>query len=237
MDRKASPATERDRLAARIDYSNIPLYEVRDADVELMALKAVRYSVGAVVVSPSSLAIADRWLAGSAVKIAVSVSYPSGAYLAEAKQGEIEELLSLGHRIDELYMVMAVGTFLSGHYEQTRKELVMFASAAAGRTTKVVTELAHLSREQRKLLARMAADAGINAIVTSTSFVQYDITLPTAQDVRELVEAAAGEVAVVAAGGINTWSKAREFLDAGADRIFAVELEGVLAGVEVAQQL
>ncbi len=235
MDKGTNSLAERGNLAAIIDYSNIPLYEVRDADVELLALKAIRHKVGSVVISPSSLSIANRCLADAEVKIAVSVSYPSGAYPVEAKQDEIEELLSLGYRIDELYLVMSVGSFLSGHYEHTRKELVMFASAAAGRTTKVVTELGYLSREQIRLFARMAADAGIKAIVTSTSFVQYDITLPTPQHVQELVEASAGKASVVAAGEINTWSKAREFLDAGADRIFTVDLEGVLAGAEVAQ--
>jgi deoxyribose-phosphate aldolase len=221
-------------IAARIDYSNIPVYEVRDADIELLALKAIRDNVGSIVVSPSSLPIASSLLAESSVMIACSVSYPSGAYTLEAKQEEIEELLSLDYKLDEFYMVMAVGRFMSGYFEETQKELEMLAKVAGDKTTKVVTEAGHLSGDHKKRLCVMAAEAGIEYIVTSTSFLPYDITLPTPSDIEELATTAEDSIGIVAAAGIKDWTTAASFFSAGASRVFTQEAEVILKEVGAA---
>jgi deoxyribose-phosphate aldolase len=196
--------------------------------VELLALKAIRDKIGCVVVSPSSLPIASNLLGENNVKLASSVSYPSGAYTLEAKQREIEELLSLDFRIDEFYIVMAVGRFLSGYFDETQKELEMFSGVTGDKTTKVVTEIGHLSDDLKKRLCGMAAEAGIDYIVTSTCFLPYDITLPTPKDIEKLVETAEGSLGVIAAGGVNDWATAARFFSAGASRVFTQEADAIL---------
>jgi len=217
-----------DSIVSRFDYSNIQAYKVSDRDCENLALKAKEYGFHTVVVGPSSLPIVDRLLKWSGINIAVSIAYPSGAYFPYSKREEIDGVLETGYRVDELYMVMAVGRFLSGYEVEIRDEMKMFAEAARGRTTKLVIEAGVMSREQKKRVCDLAAEAGIKYVVTSTGFLPYEVPLPTADDIKELVEAAAGRVGIVACGEINNKDQALEVLKAGADRICTMEADRIV---------
>jgi deoxyribose-phosphate aldolase len=211
--------TDLRQIISIIDYSNIQSYKVTDADCENLALKAIVYGFGTVVVGPSSLSAIEEILKGKNIKTAVSIAYPSGAYLLKSKTDEIKELLETKPYIDEFYAVLAVGRFLSGYADETRREIEGIVRAAGKRTVKIVIEAGIMDFTQKKTICDMVAEAGAEYIVASTGFIYYDVPIPTEYDIKELVEVAEGRIKIIACGGVDTADAAIKMLNAGADRI------------------
>ena len=207
------------KLIEILDYSNIQEYKVDDEHCENLAFKAKEAGINTVVIGAASLPIVESIIGDTDIKIAVSVSYPSGAYILKSKVQEIEGLFEIGARFDEIYVVMGVGRYLSGYVEEARKELDAFVKAARGKTVKVVIEAGVMDKKQKKIVCDIAADTGVDYIVSSTDFKPYDVPFPTVQDIKDLKEAAAGRVKIIACGDINTKALVENMLDAGADRV------------------
>lgn len=208
-----------DDIVSRIDYSNIQDYEVSDSNCENLVLKSKVYGFNTIVVGPSSLPIVEKIIEDSNIKIAVSIAYPSGAYLLDSKIEEIKDILEDDMRVDEFYIVMAVGRFLSGYVDEAREEINAFAKATGNKTVKLVIEASVMNKTQKKTICDMAAQAGVKYIVASTGFAAYDVPFPTGDDIADLVQAAAGRVKIIACGAIDTLEDACNMLNAGCERI------------------
>ncbi len=205
-------------MKEKIIATNIQAYKISDTDCENLCLKAKAYGIGKILVGPSSLPLVFRMLEGSGVEVCASIAYPSGAFFAEAKAGEITELEQLYPQLSAYYAVMAVGRFLSGYEAEARAEMEAVKKAAGQKAVYIVTEAKLLSGEQMQKLCGMAADAGIEGIVDTTGFAPYDIPFPAAEDTARLVKAANGSVKVICNSSIDTPEKAAAALEAGADR-------------------
>ena len=184
-----------------------------------MAYRANEAGIGTVVIGASSLSTVNSILGKTNVKIAVSVAYPSGAYIIKSKVQEIEGLFDIDARFDEIYVVLAVGRFLSGYEEQAREEVSAVVSAAKGKTVKLIIEAGVMNKVQKEKICDIAAEAGVEYIVASTGFEPYDVPFPTAKDIRELSRAADGRLKIVACGNIETLADAAEMIKVGADRV------------------
>lgn len=98
-------------------------------------MKALQCGIGNIVIGSSALDLVSDMLEkenNDDIKINIAVSYPSGAYLTEAKVQEIEDLLEIGKKIDGFYAVMQVGSYLSGHKKETQEEMKALVQAAKG---------------------------------------------------------------------------------------------------------
>lgn len=208
----------RKELVERIDYSSIQQYIIRDNDCRVQAYNAREFGFNTVVAGATSVPYIREIIKDSDIKIAGTVSYPSGAYTAEFKVQEINDLLEYNKGIDEIYVVMAVGRYLSGYIKEAKNEIVSCVKAAGGRTVKLVIEAAVMSRQQKEVICSIAKEAGVDYIVSSTGFKPYDIPFPTIDDIRELVDVSQG-VKIIACGGIDSLEKVQEMIDAGVDRI------------------
>ena len=99
-------------IVDRLEYSNIQEYRIGDTECENLVLKALQCGIGNIVIGSSALDLVSDMLEkenNDDIKINIAVSYPSGAYLTEAKVQEIEDLLEIGKKIDGFYAVMQVG--------------------------------------------------------------------------------------------------------------------------------
>ncbi|MEH2958792.1 hypothetical protein [Candidatus Merdisoma sp. JLR.KK006] len=208
------------KYADKMEFSNIQLYEVSDMQIENLVLKAARTGAGVVVVGPSGVPVVSRVLtAEDRILVDCALSYPSGAYLTEQKVQEIEDVLEELPQINELYIVMQVGTYLSGHKDIMKEELVSLVKSAKGVPVKIVTEISAFSKEQMKEVCDAAATAGAKGIVISADFAPYDIPEPDIEQVKEFVEAAAGRFEVIGAGGVTDAKRFLAMLDAGVTRV------------------
>lgn len=220
------------KYADKMEFSNIQLYEVGDMQLENLVLKALRAGADTVVVGPSGLPLVNSLLKPEdGVRIDCALSYPSGAYLTFQKVQEIEDMLAEPVHIDEFYIVMQVGTYLSGHSDMMREELKSLVAAAGAIPVKIVTEISAFSKEQMKEVCDAAAEAKVKGMVISADFKPYDIPEPTIEQVKDFVEAAAGRFEVIGAGNVAEAGRFLDMLNAGVTRV------NTPAGFEILKEL
>jgi deoxyribose-phosphate aldolase len=215
-------------LAGRLELANLAV-DARETDIRLLCLEAERIHVPVIVVNPVNVAFAASYARDVAVRVTAAVAYPIGAYPPKIKALEVEDAIANG--ADEIMMLMAVGPFIEGLYPQTEAEMAALVRAASGRTTKLIVEIGALTDEQKIHAAHMAAEAGIDYVVTSTGFTPGGFPEGTADDVALLAGAAGGGMGVIAAGHIDSSAQARALLDAGAARVCT------LAGTDIRREL
>jgi deoxyribose-phosphate aldolase len=121
-------------------------------------------------------------------------------------------------------MVINISRLKSGDFELVREDMRAVREATPGAEHKVILETCYLTREEKRTACRLAVEAGMDYVKTSTGFAAGGATV---EDVRLLKEAVGGRAKVKASGGIRDLKMVLALLEAGADRI------GTSAGVAI----
>ena len=212
-----SPAESR-ALAPLLDSTLLHPSATEDA-IEALCSEARRLGFAAVCVNGCYVATCARLLAGSGVGVAAVVGFPLGAMARDAKVAEAR--IALADGASELDVVINLGALCSGRDRRVTEDLrgVVREAHGSGALLKVILECSLLDDETKRRACRLACDAGVDFVKTSTGFGGGGATVA---DVRLLARAVAGcgrEVRVKAAGGIRTAEEARAMVGAGASRI------------------
>ncbi|MCL6471673.1 MAG: deoxyribose-phosphate aldolase [Firmicutes bacterium] len=223
----------REELTKSIDSTNLsPGATVRD--IEQLCADAIKYNFASVVVNPFYVNIAYRLLRGSVVKVGTVVGFPIGAITTGAKVHETREAIDLG--ADEIDMVMNVGAFRSGLFDEVYNDIRAVVEQARrgevehGRDiiVKVIIETNLLEGDEQKIRAAQIVErAGADFVKTNTGFTGGGATV---EDVELLRANLSFEMGIKASGGIRTAQQAIALLNAGANRI------GTSAGVQIIEQ-
>jgi len=169
------------------------------------------------------LPMARMELRGSGVALGAPIGFPFGYQSTDAKKAEAVFALQQG--AGELDMVVNISALRSGRVERVKEDIGAVVSLArrydAGKgeghvVVKVILETCYLSREEMRLGALLARDAGADFVKTSTGFGPGGAT---AEDVRFLREVLGPGFGVKASGGIRTLAQVMEMVRAGANRI------------------
>ena len=186
------------------------------AAIDALCAEALQYRFGAVMVHPCEVARCVRLLAGSTVRVGTVTGFPLGQNTSVVKRFETRDSLDRGAR--EIDLVMNVRALQAGEEACVRREFDDLAAAcrAAGAISKVILETCYLSDDQKRLACRLAVEAGIDFVKTSTGLATGGATVA---DVRLMADAVAGRARVKAAGGIRTLVDALAMIEAGATRI------------------
>lgn len=203
------------RIAKLIDHSLLKPTLTETALLEGCRL-AVRYEVASVCIMPFALARCVELLAGSTVQPSTTVGFPHGAQSRTNKVSETSESVKLGAM--ELDMVVNISHVLSGNLALVRDEIraVLDVVRAGGARLKVIFENCYLNRDQKLALCDICGDLGVDWVKTSTGFGTSGATV---DDVRLMVENTPPEVAVKAAGGIQSLEMVLKFAELGATRV------------------
>ena len=203
-------------IAPLIDYADLRV-DTQERDLRLLCLEAEKFGVQTVVVNPVNVALTATLVQATAIKVAAAVSYPIGAYWPDEKGLEIADAIVDG--ADEIYMVMSVGLFRSGQLDQqTIPEMATLVQEARGRPTKLITELSVLSDEQKRTVCRLAINAGIDYLVTSTSFVPSKLPPVTVDDINVVAEAAGDSIGVLYMGDVASVAQVEQLRAVGIRR-------------------
>jgi deoxyribose-phosphate aldolase len=127
-----------------------------------------------------------------------------------------EAIEAVAHGARVLDMVINISRLKSGDYDFVRQDMAAVVQATPGVNHKVILETCLLTREEKIAACRLAVEAGMDYVKTSTGFNQAGATV---EDVRLMKESVAGRAKVKASGGIRDWKSTRALLEAGADRI------------------
>lgn len=214
-------------ILPRIDYTPaLNPYNTR-ADVEKACEEAKRYGFNSVVVYPHWTSLAVELLKGSDVKVQAPIGFPHGAQTTAVKVFETRDALENGAR--EIDMVINFARVLDGDYDYVREEIAQVVSCAAeyGVTVKAIMEVGYLNDEQKRRVAELAVEAGVEYVKTCTGFGPGKATV---HDVCLLKEVVGDRAKVKATGGVASLEDQWTFIQNGAERVAG--RENILAQLE-----
>jgi deoxyribose-phosphate aldolase len=204
-------------LAKRIQYTNVRPQSSRDeiaAHVELCG----EYGFDAAMIQMCWVPMAKEILRGTDVQVATCIGLPMGGESLHAKIAMVRECLALG--ADTVDYEPNMGFFRSGMYDEFREEGAALVRAGDGREIKAMLEFGFLySEEEKRHAVQLLADAEVHWIKNSSGWGEGGIAA-TPEDltlIRSITEGTKSRVK--ASGKVNSYERAVELLNAGAELI------------------
>ena len=189
---------------------------------------ARNWKVGTVVVRPSDVDLAVRWLGDSPVRVCGVVGFPHGSSTTSTKLYETHDVLRRGAR--EVEPVLNLGKLASRHFQYTEYELLQLAEEChkAGAKIKVVFDTPNMSDEAKLVSAKICKRASVDMASIATGFAAQPWS---ARDLEILLWKCAPHTEVKATGIANL-DAALAVLALGAKRIGTRHPEVILEAWE-----
>ncbi len=171
-----------------------------------------------VCVRPCDIELAQGLCKGTDTHVCVVLGFPHGVQLSASKADEAKRYVDMG--VDEIDMVANYGWAKSGLWDEVQADIaaVTAITQPAGIPLKVIFETAQLDADAIKTLVEVCVQAGADFVKTSTGFNGEGAK---EQDVKRMLETAAGRIKVKPSGGIRDLERAQRFVDMGVDRLGA----------------
>ena len=202
-------------LLSCIDLTSLRCTDTEE-DIMLLANRVNKFddkypdmkNVAAICIYPNMVEIANDTLEADNVKIAcVAGGFPSAQTFTEVKIAETAMAIHAG--ADEIDIVLPVGKFLSGNYEEMCDEIGEMKDVCGEKTLKVILETgALLSAVNIKKAAILSMYSGADFIKTSTGKETVGATpeaaLTMCLAIKEYFLETGRKIGFKAAGGINS---------------------------------
>jgi deoxyribose-phosphate aldolase len=211
-----------DVALARLAISLVDLTDLSDdctdASVDALCERAVRSGTAAVCVWPDFVARSRSTLAGTGIRVATVVNFPTGDERPFAVGVITERAVADG--ADEIDVVLPYRAFAAGRLDRPAAVLDRVRSLTEGRALmKVILETGELpDLDTVERAARFAVDHGADFVKTSTGKSAVSATLPAAETMLGVIAAAGRSVGIKPSGGISTAAAAATYL-AAAERV------------------
>jgi deoxyribose-phosphate aldolase len=210
-------------LARLVDHTLLKPEATVD-DVAAHVAEAAELGAFSACVSPSFLPL--ELPAGSDLKLAVVVGFPSGKHTTAVKTAEAME--AVGRGTDEVDMVIDIGAAKAGRFDLVEADIASVRRAVpAPRILKVIIESAALTDDEIVGACRAAVAAGTDFVKTSTGF--HPSGGATVHAVRLMKQTVGDAAEVKASGGIRTLADAQAMIEAGATRLGLSGTRAILA--------
>jgi len=209
-------------LAKKIDHTLLKADSGR-AEIVQLCEEAKAYEFATVCVNPYWVKTASEQLQGTNVGVTTVIGFPLGASTTATKVAETRDALANG--ATEVDMVMNIGAFKSGEEAVVTADMKAVVEEAAGKAVvKVILEVGFLNDEEIEVACKLAKNAGVDFVKTSTGFGPGAATVEAVSIMRDTVGPSIG---VKASGGVGNREAAEAMIDAGATRI------GASAGIAI----
>ena len=187
-------------------------------DIDQICNEAMLYDFAGVCVPPYYVAAAAEILAEAPVEIITVVGFPYGYSCTMAKLEELEDAIRKG--ANHLDVVINIAAVKNNDWETVENEIETLTRLThlEGRIIKIIAETGLMSDIELDLICKIANNAGIDYLKTSTGINGTGATVETIQTIRELLEPS---IKIKASGGIRTKEFASELIESGANRIGA----------------
>lgn len=211
---------EIERVISLIDLTDLDDAHRPDGLSTLLS-QAAQHHTAAVCLWPEYVARAAEELAGSGVRIATVVNFPSGAGSLADVITEVAAALVDG--ADEIDVVLPWRAFLSGDVDAARAvveataELVHDAPSALFKVILETGEMPDLSAVTGA--TRLAIDCGADFVKTSTGKSGTGATPEAVAAMLDVIAETGGHVGIKPSGGVRTVADALALLGLAADRL------------------
>jgi deoxyribose-phosphate aldolase len=196
--------------------------EASEKDIRRLCAEAKEYDFATVFVNPCYVALARRLLKKNDVKVGCAIGFPLGATTTEVKV--METLQAIKNGADEIDMVVNIGAVKSKKFAYIKNDIKSVVKAASPKGVKVILETCLLTDAEKTKVARIAKQAGVKFVKTSTGFSTSGATV---EDIKLLRKTVGKKLGVKASGGIRDYKSTIAMIEAGANRI------GTSAGVKI----
>ncbi len=204
-----------------IDYTNVKAYATKE-DIKKLCDEAKKYHFASVCVNPCYVELASNLLKNSTVSVCTVIGFPLGVSTTMVKAYEAIAAIEAG--ADEIDMVINIGALKDKDYEYVKNEIEEIRDSIDGHILKVIIETCYLTEEEIIKMTEICNETFVHFIKTSTGFGSRGASL---EDI-DIINRYKNEVLEVkASGGIETYEKARKYIEKGVTRI------GTSHGVEI----
>jgi deoxyribose-phosphate aldolase len=213
-----------EEIAGMIDHSLLKP-NLTDKDIVEGCRIAAEYRVASVCVRPSDVRTAAAALQASPVRVTTVIGFPHGTTTSQVKVFETKEAIENG--AVELDVVLNIGKLKSKEYAYVKADLEAVTAAAHEKNVavKVIFENCYLDDEEKIAACRIASEAGVDYVKTSTGFGTGGAE---DRDLKLMREHTDPSIKLKAAGGIRTLERALEVRKLGCSRIGATATVGIL---------
>ncbi len=182
-------------------------------EIRCLCDEGVDCGTASVCIPPSFVKQASEYLAGR-LPVCTVIGFPNGYSTTAAKVFETSDAIANG--ADEIDMVINIGWLKDRRYDDIREEIQSVKAACGEKILKVIIETCLLTDEEKIRMCEIVSESGADFIKTSTGFSKGGATLA---DIRLFAAHVSPDVRIKAAGGVQSFEDAREFIEAGASRI------------------
>lgn len=210
------------KLNKTIDHTILQADATKDLVIKTID-EAEKFDTASICLEPCWVELAAERLKESDVKVCTVIGFPLGATTSATKAFEAKEAVENG--ANEVDMVLNIGALKSGDEDMVLKDMKAVREAVPSAVVKVILETCLLTDEEKKAACRLAKEAGLDFVKTSTGFSTGGATV---EDVKLMSEAVGETMGVKASGGIRTIEAAEAMTEAGATRIGASKTAAIL---------
>jgi deoxyribose-phosphate aldolase len=215
-----------EQIVALIDHTLLKPEATR-ADLDACINTAIEFDVKAMCIRPMDVAYSARKLEGSSVLLCTVIGFPHGTVTTATKVAETIEAVK--HGAIEVDMVMNLGLFATGEYEQVQDDIAQVVKAAKSTNPeaeiKVILETCLWTQEQVIKACELTEAAGADFVKTSTGFAASGATPEVISIMRKTV---GDRLGVKASGGVRTLDALIDMAEAGASRVGASGTPAIL---------
>ena len=215
-----------EQIVALIDHTLLKPEATR-SDLDTCIKTAIEFDVKAMCIRPMDVAYSAQKLEGSSVLLCTVIGFPHGTVTTATKVAETIEAVK--HGAIEVDMVMNLGLFASGEYEQVQDDIAQVVKAAKSTNPeaeiKVILETCLWTDEQVVKACELTEAAGADFVKTSTGFAASGATPEVISIMRKTVGERLG---VKASGGVRTLDALIDMAEAGASRVGASGTPAIL---------
>ena len=213
------------QLAGMIDHTILKPFGTAE-NIEKLCDEARKYEFAMVAINPAEVETCVKLLEGSPVRVGAAIGFPLGQTTTECKAFETRDAIAKG--ATEIDTVINVRALQKGRLDIVKKEIEEMVAICrpAGVICKVILETCYLSDAEKETVCRIAKEAGVDFVKTSTGFGTAGATV---EDVALMRRVVGPEIGVKAAGGIRDLDTALAMIKAGATRI------GTSSGVTIVE--
>lgn len=213
------------QLAGMIDHTFLKPFGTAE-NIEKLCAEARKYEFAMVAINPAEVETCVKLLEGSPVRVGAAIGFPLGQTTTECKAFETRDAIAKG--ATEIDTVINVRALQKGRLDIVKKEIEEMVAICrpAGVICKVILETCYLSDAEKETVCRIAKEAGVDFVKTSTGFGTASATV---EDVALMRRVVGPEIGVKAAGGIRDLDTALAMIKAGATRI------GTSSGVTIVE--
>lgn len=214
-----------EQLAGMIDHTFLKPFGTAE-NIEKLCAEAREYNFAMVAINPAEVTTCVKLLEGSKVRTGAAIGFPLGQTTTECKAFETRDAIEKG--ATEIDTVINIRALQKGQLDIVKKEIEDMVSICkpAGVICKVILETCYLTDAEKETVCRIAKEAGVDFVKTSTGFGTAGATV---EDVALMRRVVGPEIGVKAAGGIRDLDTALAMIKAGATRI------GTSSGVSIVE--